>query len=31
MDVAEIQAGPLRVKDTVGVRVQELFQDFLKE
>ncbi|XP_065350036.1 DNA replication licensing factor Mcm6 [Cloeon dipterum] len=30
MDVAEIQAGPNRVKDTVGVRVQELFQDFLK-
>lgn len=29
MDVAEIQAGPLRVRDTVGIRCQELFQDFL--
>lgn len=31
MDVADPQAGQIRVKDDVGVRCQKLFQDFLEE
>lgn len=31
MDVAEIQTGPTRVTDSVGIKVQKLFHDFLEE